>query len=179
MVTILITGNDDRQKSVLSFREILARGFSLSFAGEGSFVSAGPDSAFFLYETGQLNQVKAENTIILCKDHFKPQKAKLPASAIGVLSSDNAEAAAFIQSAGIKALVFGMSRKDTLTLSSITPDSAVLCLQRGVSDLAGNLIDPVEIPINLARGYDAAAILYTAAVLILSGKIADIAKISF
>ena len=76
-------------------------------------------------------------------------------------------------------MTLGMSSKDTLTLSSITPDSAVLCLQRAISDLFGNTLDPVEIPLSLSHRYDAFSILCAAAIFLLSGKIDILKQILF
>ncbi len=70
-----------------------------------------------------------------------PNGVLLPAGAVGLLSSDNLNAAEWIRRCGIRAITLGMSSKDTLTLSSITSDSAVLCLQRAISDLSGNTLD--------------------------------------
>ena len=100
-----------------------------------------------MVEIENLSRITAPNTIILCKEPFyAPVNATLPADAVGLLSSDNLPAAEFIRRCGVRAMTLGMSSKDTLTLSSITPDSAVLCLQRAISDLFGSTLHPVEIP---------------------------------
>ena len=84
-----------------------------------------------------------------------------------------------IRRCGVRAMTLGMSSKDTLTLSSITPDSAVLCLQRAISDLFGSTLDPVEIPLSLSHRYDAFSILCAAAIFLLSGKIDILKQILF
>ena len=42
---------------------------------------------------------------------------------------------------------FGLSPRDTLTLSSLAPGGRLLCVQRGFFTLGGALIEPQELPL--------------------------------
>ena len=54
----------------------------------------------------------------------------------------------------LRTLTCGLSSKDTLTLSSVTAESAVICLQREIGTLGGEVLEPYEIPVKLRRAVD-------------------------
>ena len=164
VISVFILGGTGKQKNLASLRDILRKNCTLTLIGEQQIDIQKENPDFALVEIENLSRITAPNTIILCKEPFyAPVNATLPADAVG----------------GVRAMTLGMSSKDTLTLSSITPDSAVLCLQRAISDLFGNTLDPVEIPLSLSRRYDAFSILCAAAIFLLSGKIDILKQILF
>ena len=170
VISVFILGGAGKPKNISSLRDILRKNCTIALIGEQQFFS----------QCENPDRITAPNAIILCKEPFEvPNGVLLPADAVGLLSSDNLNAAEWIRRCGIRAITLGMSSKDTLTLSSITSDSAVLCLQRAISDLSGNTLDPVEIPLSLSRRYDAFSILCAAAIFILSGKIDILKQILF
>lgn len=180
VISVFILGGAGKQKNLASLRDILRKNCTLTLIGEQQIDIQKENPDFALVEIENLSRITAPNMIILCKEPFyAPVNAVLPADAVGLLSSDNLPAAEFIRRCGVRAMTLGMSSKDTLTLSSITPDSAVLCLQRAISDLFGNTLDPVEIPLSLSHRYDAFSILCAAAIFLLSGKIDILKQILF
>ena len=180
VISVFILGGAGKPKNISSLRDILRKNCTIALIGEQQFFSQCENPDFALVEIENLSRITAPNAIILCKEPFEvPNGVLLPADAVGLLSSDNLHAAEWIRRCGIRAITLGMSSKDTLTLSSITSDSAVLCLQRAISDLSGNTLDPVEIPLSLSRRYDAFSILCAAAIFILSGKIDILKQILF
>ncbi|MDD3192500.1 MAG: hypothetical protein PHE47_01375 [Oscillospiraceae bacterium] len=180
MVSVFLFGGAGKQKSASALREILRRNFEMAFVAERQILSRSENPDFVVVEMEHLAQIAVPRAVVLCLEPFDmPEQACLPPDAVGLLSSDNLPAAEFIRRCQIRAMTLGMSSKDTLTLSSITQDRAVLCLQRGISDLSGNILDPVEIPLSLSRRYDAFSILCAAAVLMLSGQIDILKQILF
>lgn len=179
MVSVFILGGG-RQKWISSLQDILKRNFEAALIGEQYFFSKSEHPELFVLETERLCHITAPRSIVLCKEPFSaPEHIELPPDAIGLLSSSNLAAAEFLHRCGVRTITLGMSSKDTLTLSSITPDSAVLCLQRAISDLAGNTLEPVEIPLALSRQCDSFSILCAAAILMLSERIDSLKQILF
>lgn len=180
MISIVMLGGTGNPNSFSFFRDILRRNYNVITLSERSFRTNGESGDFAVIELPALSKIDCKHPIILCSDPFAaPQKISIPPDAIGLLSSANRDAAAFIRQIGLRAMTFGMSSKDTLTLSSITADNAVLCLQRPICDIAGHTLEPVEIPIHLSRQADSLSILCAAAALILSGKIDSFDQIIF
>ncbi len=148
--------------------------------GEQYFFSQSEHPELFILEMEKLCHITAPRSIVLCKEPFSaPAHIDLPPDAVGLLASSNLAAAEFLHRCGVRTITLGMSSKDTLTLSSITSDSAVLCLQRAICDLAGNTLEPVEIPLALSHQYDAFSILCACAILMLSERIDSLKQILF
>ena len=70
-------------------------------------------------------------------------------------------------------ITYGLCNKATLTLSSIEQDRMVLCLQRSVTDLGGNKIEPQEFSVSPSKEYDPEIIMLIAAICMISGVPAD------
>lgn len=86
---------------------------------------------------------------------------------IALMEGGNRRAAAMLGSTGNTAVCCGMSGKDTITLSSCRDDTALVCLQRTVITLAGQVVEPCEIPVRMTRRRHKRDILFASAALIL------------
>lgn len=89
---------------------------------------------------------------------------------VAVICSDNADGLAFAARHHLKTLTYGLSSRDTLTLSSVTPESAVVSLQRSIITLGGAVLEPAEFPVHLRNPDDRNGLLLCAAVLLLCGE---------
>ena len=78
-----------------------------------------------------------------------------------------------IMESGIPVITCGMNPKNTVTLSSLTAASALVSLQRTVTDIFGYEAEPGEFRIKLNRGYSPFAVTASAAVFLLSGILPD------
>lgn len=65
----------------------------------------------------------------------------------------------------------GLGVRDTITVSSLTRESAVVSLQRPVTTLSGRRVEPCELPLSLPSGMDVHHVLAAAGVLLLSDAI--------
>lgn len=134
---------------------------------------------FLILDCKQLSYENKGRTIFLCKNNFS-EKTKYSSfkhigenNTIGVVQSDNLPAAETLSRWKIPVISCGMSITDTITLSSIGPDDAVVCLQRCIPTLNGTIIEPFEIPIKLSRPIDSYALMCIVSIVLLADK-ADI-----
>lgn len=95
----------------------------------------------------------------------EPQK---PVAAAVVDSSDPA-ALDWVCRQKLPAITCGFHNRDTLTLSSITPDAAVICLLRALQTTDGRVIEPMEFPVSLDGRPAVYPILACSAVMLLYG----------
>lgn len=109
-----------------------------------------------IYVLGALKEVPDENFAV-------GQRA------VAVVNSQNAQGLSFAAQHHLKTLTCGLSNKDTLTLSSLREDSAVICLQREIKTLGGGHMEPAEIPVRLRSPIERGDLLSLAAVLLLCG----------
>ncbi len=70
----------------------------------------------------------------------------------------------------VPSLICGFSAHDTVTLSSITSDSAVVCLQRSIITLDGTTCEPFELPIKLSGRFSNDHLLLLCAAAIICNQ---------
>ena len=93
----------------------------------------------------------------------------LPGGTVGICEDSNLTALKILMENGATVITCGMNPKNTVTLSSLTSSSALVSLQRTVTDIFGNDAEPCEIGIKLNRGHSPFAVTASAAVLLLAG----------
>lgn len=93
----------------------------------------------------------------------------VPKNFKGIVYSGDRGALEVLQRSGLDAITCGMSNKDTIILSSIGQSSASVCLQRKISTLDGNIVEPCEYPVRLKNKITDYALLAAFAILLLCG----------
>ncbi len=84
----------------------------------------------------------------------------------------NADDTSKMQSLGNKnayVITYGLCNKATLTISSITAEHIVLCLQRSILTFSGNVIEPQEFSIPISSECDPETIMLITAMCLVSG----------
>ncbi len=100
-------------------------------------------------------------------DRFKNQF--FPKGIIGICEDGNLAALKTFKDSETPVISCGMGAKNTVTLSSFGDASLLASLQRTVTDLKGQDIDPAEFKIKLTKKYSPFAVMAGAAVLLLLG----------
>lgn len=110
------------------------------------------------------------DVIYVLKDAQEDEDFTPSPHAVAVVHSQDESSLRFCAQHHLRTLTCGLSSKDTLTLSSVTAESAVICLQREIGTLHGEVLEPYEIPVKLRRRIDRMELLSLAAVLLLCGE---------
>ena len=97
----------------------------------------------------------------------KPPSADLSCRAL--LLSGDVQGALVLQIASQWAVSFGLSVKDSITVSSVAPDTAVLALQRELVTLEHQVLEQQEIPLAVPQGTSAAGMMALTGCLLLLG----------
>jgi hypothetical protein len=115
--------------------------------------------------------VRADQVVFVYRD-YESVNPELPidANAIAIVDSSKEDLLAYVATTGLPAITCGLSAKDTVTLSSMRTDSAVINLQRGVTCFDGSLAEPQEIPIKRPEDADSFAVMAASAICLLAGK---------
>ncbi len=95
------------------------------------------------------------------------EKAKVPQGAVGVVASDNKKGLECLMRSGVRTVTCGLSRRDTITLSSSVTDITV-CLQRRLPMIGKGILEPAEYVVEY-NGDDYMLLLLTTAARLLSG----------
>lgn len=84
---------------------------------------------------------------------------------------DSGDSASLLALSGLNltAVTCGTSASDTLSLSSLTADSAAVSLQRTIGTMSGAQIEPCEIPVTITAPISNRCLLLSCALLLLLG----------
>lgn len=93
----------------------------------------------------------------------------LQGDCVVIVDSGDCEALTALSGLSLAAITCGTSASDTLSLSSMTADTAAVSLQRTVKTLGGTVIEPCEIPVTITRPISNRCLLLSCALLILLG----------
>ena len=98
-----------------------------------------------------------------------PDGLVFPPGATVIVSSEDENTLRLLARAGAQTIVCGLSSKDTVTFSSRSEDSAVVSLTRTIPGLAGEPLEPMDIPILFPPGIGDYPLLACTAAFLLSG----------
>ena len=113
-------------------------------------------------------KIKGGIAIILnATERFKGQK--FPKGITGICEDINRDAFELLKKSKIPLISCGMNPKSTVTLSSINKDTVSVFLQRIITDINGNDIEPFEFKIKLKKSYSQFSLLSSAVILLIYG----------
>ncbi len=124
-------------------------------------------------ETSGLTTIKADNLPfhkpfdIIVIDGEPSDKATVPTGVVGVVGSHNKKGLECLMRSGVRTVTCGMSRRDTVTLSSSVSHITV-CLQRRLPSLTGGILEPAEFLVGDTHD-DYILLLLSSAARLLSG----------
>ena len=93
-----------------------------------------------------------------------------PDNVVFIADSQNHERLEYISGTKLPAITCGLFAKDSITLSSIESDSAVINLQRSITCFNGDIAEPQEIPVRFKGPMDSYLLMAAAAIFILTGN---------
>ena len=165
MVTVFFLGSGQRQSIGLRLAPALGKVMEIACHSRRQYTQQGEQPQLFLAEGAQGHICCPKGLIVL--EGAPLEHIALEGEFIGILPCYSRPALEFAQKNNIKAVTCGLSPYDTLTLSSITGERAVVTLQREIRTLGGIMVEPADFPITLCRPWKAEAILTVAAILLL------------
>lgn len=113
--------------------------------------------------------------VVILKDNFNLDSDNFSSECICIVNSQNVKAVEFAAKANLKSISCGSSAYDTLTFSSLTPEKAVISLQRQIilpneTNPAEQIcVEPADYILNLKTNPELYTILAVAAGFIFSG----------
>ena len=160
-------------------KQAVQENISTTYLSESRLIGNKKNSDLIFYNLPNLEQINCDKTLLIL-DHLKNCEIRCASSCrvIAVVNSNNTEALQTASALKIPAVTCGMQSKDTITLSSITQESAVLSIQRSIVTFDNTVIEPSEIPLTLHSSLDNFTILAVCAILILSGNFSLLQNIS-
>ena len=164
-VVVVTAGDSERRLGELlgggGLSVLYAETPAVSFAGEG------PD-LIFVRQREPGRAACRDAVLVVRRGTGLPGRIDCE-NAVAVIDSSNAQALEQVARRRLRALTCGLSGADTFTVSSLTPDSAVVSLQREITAFDGSAVEPFELPVALHGPVDPFTLLSCAAVFCLLG----------
>lgn len=123
------------------------------------------------YKKTDIKLKKGITVFIDDTDRFKGQQ--IPYGIIGICSDTDFKALSLLAESRIPVITCGMNAKSTFTVSSCTDGYMLTALQRILTDLNGNEIEPAEFKIKIGKAYTPFAVMASALILLLNGITPD------
>lgn len=166
-MVILFSGRNNKiEKEII---EILTGCGANYISDKAVFSGSEPITIISEYKKTDLKIKKGIAVLIDDTDRFKNQT--FPPSVIGICEENNLKAIELFSKNPIPVICCGMGTKNTITLSSINSDTLLTTLQRTVTDIKGNEIEPEEFKIKLKKNYQPFSVMASVAVMLLCGVI--------
>ena len=158
MVTILVADGKDDSSFSGALSSVLGRHFDkgeLTLCDIKSAQPTGNDKVIIVYKHPQATAFQPQGNV----------------TAVAIVDSSDDQLLGHVSDTRLPAITCGLRSRDTITLSSMTGDSAVIDLRRDISCLDGSVAEPQEIPLRHQDPRENFLFMAAAAILILSGKI--------
>ena len=171
MIAILVAAQEDDKDFLSELAHILGRHFITAPAHGQKPMAAGPRPELALCDLKSFRATQADKVIVVYKSP-QPIAANLEAacSAVAIVDSSDEGLLQHVSDTKLPAITCGLRSRDTITLSSMDTDSAVIDLRRSISCLSGSSVEPAEFPLRFETPLDSFLLMAVAAILILSGK---------
>lgn len=111
-----------------------------------------------------------EAVVIFCDENEKFEKQVLPKGIIGICEAENKTALKILKRNSVAAITCGNGAKNTVTIASITPDTAIISLQRTLFNLKGRKIEPADFKIKPPKNCSSFSIMAAVTALLLCKK---------
>ncbi|MCL2034166.1 MAG: hypothetical protein FWG94_05480 [Oscillospiraceae bacterium] len=178
MVSVIIAADSQEKKFLTALQNILSRNFK-SIQCVGGCIDARYDGAeLFITDAQGLDFIYSSAAIFVFKDSTKPfAEVETTGERLAIVDSCNQDAIKLVSGTKMPAVTCGLSPCDTITLSSLSEDSAVIGLQRCITCFDGTVLEPQEIPVSLCAQVSSFTLLCAAAIFILTGNIKKLSQV--
>lgn len=172
MVTVVLYGITGIFAAAEIKEFLLPYGF-ISVSGN-SVEQTGENCEFLITEFSTRASIKLKKGIIVMLGEITEScYLKIPDNFIGIVRSSDINALKLLKKCKIKTICCGMSVSDTVILSSITENTANVCLQRKITTLLGTTVEPQEFRVKLKRKISDYALTAGITLLLLAGIVPD------
>ncbi len=177
MIPIIIqSGDPECRLSTALWRVLRSFHSTALIARERIAASSSPPD--FLIVEGDFFRVELPGNAITIYTGSMDDPPTIPRRGIAVVATDSPQVRKAVAGSGVPAITCGLSAKDTITLSSSTPDSLLISLQREITSFSGAPVEPVEIPLTLSCPRSPLLVLPVAAVLLLLDHLPQFSQLS-
>jgi len=151
-----------------SIKNILCKNGGAIYCNKNRLSIKTGNERYLIVESDHSIELDAPSGIIIFLNKISLHGPDIPNGFVAVTESSNHEALELLSKSETKTITCGMAAADTVTLSSVKEDSAVISLQRHIKTLTGKVLEPGDFPVKLFNKVAEYPLAAAAAVLLLS-----------
>ena len=169
MKRLLIYGEkNDLRISHLLAKTISAKAGVEYISFEGLKPLGNQPSSYIVFDTDQTVFSEHSKTILIFKKQFDySKKLHLQKDSIIIFEGSNSRAINYIGKSNCNTLCCGVHSKDTISLSANTDNRSCISIQREITTISGNIIEPMELAVNHLYPEEPYTLLATCAALLV------------
>lgn len=168
MIYTTVAGEGGHQLC-LGLSAVLGRMCGVIRLGNGELAAPESDAEILLWHSaGDVTVHGPRNILVFSGPGSCSECVEVPNDCVVIAGVDDQAAAGYAARRGLRLLDCGLSSKASLTFSSIGREAGVISLQRSITDIYGNSIDPMELPLSI-QPKPHYPLLAAVGVLLLSG----------
>lgn len=115
-----------------------------------AILRAGDGEAVFSIEAvDRLERLKLPGSVLLFADQSVPRRLELDKDVIVVTGTDNRRMQRLLRGCTNPVVTCGTGIRDTVTISSLTKDHALVCAQRELPTVTGEWLEPFEFGVDM------------------------------
>jgi len=178
LTCVLVAADQENEDFWQTVRRVLCEYYSTLLIRKRRIYAPAAPSGLMVLDAAAFDTVACDDMVILYKDPVAFSPRLTPGrQTLAVVDSCDGAVMRQVSETKLPAITCGLSSRDTITLSSIDVDSAVINLQRSVTCFDGSVLEPQEIPVRLGAAIDNYALMALACVFILNGDARRLSKI--
>ncbi len=171
MIAVIVAAKKQNKDFTSELTRLLEKHFDTVRAYGGVLSVKKSNPTMIICDIQSFDTVKAEKAIVIYKDMLPmPQRLLAVGHGVAIVDSSNYQLSQTLSDTGLPAITCGLHSRDTITLTSMGEDSAVIGIQRAIVNFDGSATEPQELPIGFAKPIDRFTLMAAAAILILSGN---------
>ena len=156
----------------------IQKSFELLFSSHGileisssNIITNSYNSESIVSITDNLKQLINKGIVIFTPNSSIKYDGLISDDTVCIVNSNDKNSIEYICNNRLSAVTCGLSDKDTFTISGASEDQVSVCLQRTITTLSGNVIDPREFVINLSRQVPLYNIMAVIAIITLTDNV--------
>lgn len=166
-MVVLLSGRKNKyEKEII---EILTKIGANYISDKAVFSGDSPITIISEYKNTNLKIKKG--IVVMLDDNERFLEQKLPFSMVGICEESNKIGIDILSKNNIKVISCGLGPKNSVTISSINYDTIFITIQRIITNIKGEDIEPAEYKIKINREYLPFSIMASVTIMLLYGII--------
>ena len=171
MSCVVVVADKEHSDFICHLHRLLGAFFPTALIRPKSLHVPPQNAEIILTDSQHFARIEAATQLIICKGLCEMGRVNGSfKNAIAIVDSDDGEPLPAVSSTNLPVITCGLSKKDSITLSSIGREQVVVSVQRSIQCMNGSIAEPQEIPFRLSGPVDHFVLMALTAIVLFLGQ---------